>query len=59
MREGRVPPTLNLETPAPEAEGLDLTPRVAREREVRAALINAFGFGGQNAALVLRCWDES
>ncbi len=59
MRAGRVPPTLNLDTPAPEGEGLDLTPRVAREREVRAALINSFGFGGQNAALVLRRWDES
>jgi 3-oxoacyl-[acyl-carrier-protein] synthase II len=59
MREGRVPPTLNLENPAPEAAGMDLTPLVAREREVRAALVNSFGFGGQNAAIVLRRWDES
>ena len=59
MREGRVPPTLNLVDPAPEAEGLDLTPLRARSREVRVALVNAFGFGGQNAALVLRRWDES
>jgi 3-oxoacyl-[acyl-carrier-protein] synthase II len=59
MREGRVPPTLNLVDPAPEAEGLDLTPLKARSRDVRAVLVNAFGFGGQNAALVLRRWDES
>ena len=59
MRESRVPPTLNLVDPAPEAAGLDLTPLATRPREVRAALVNAFGFGGQNAALVLRRWDES
>ena len=59
MREGRVPPTLNLENPAPEAEGMDLTPLKSREREVRAALVNAFGFGGQNSAVVLRRWDDS
>jgi 3-oxoacyl-[acyl-carrier-protein] synthase II len=59
MREGRVPPTINLADPAPEAAGLDLTPLRAREREVRAALVNSFGFGGQNAAIVLRRWDES
>ena len=59
MRESRVPPTINLEDPAPEAAGLDLTPLRAREREVRAALVNSFGFCGQNAAIVLRRWDES
>jgi 3-oxoacyl-[acyl-carrier-protein] synthase II len=59
MRESRVPPTLNLVHPAPEAAGLDCTPLQARSREVRAAIVNAFGFGGQNAALVLRRWDES
>jgi 3-oxoacyl-[acyl-carrier-protein] synthase II len=59
MRESRVPPTLNLIDPAPEAEGLDLTPLEAKSRDVRAALVNAFGFGGQNAALVFRRWEES
>ena len=58
MREGCVPPTLNLHSPAPEVGRLDCTPLKARSREIRAALVNAFGFGGQNAALILRRWDE-
>ena len=37
---------------------LDLTPLTARERELQVALINAFGFGGQNAALVLQRWND-
>ncbi len=59
MNEGCVPPTLNLVDPAPEADGLDLTPLEARRRDVRAALVNAFGFGGQNSAIIFRRWDES
>ena len=59
MREGCVPPTLNLTDPAPEMGELDCTPLTARPREVRAALVNAFGFGGQNAALVVHRWDEN
>jgi len=52
IREGRVPPTLNLTDPDPLAAGLDLTPNVAVSRPVRAALSNSFGFGGQNTALI-------
>ena len=52
IREGLVPPTINLTDPDPLAAGLDLTPNVAVSRPVRAALSNSFGFGGQNAALV-------
>ena len=52
IREGCVPPTINLDSPDPEAEGLDLTPNVAASREIRAALSNSFGFGGQNTALI-------
>ena len=58
MREGCVPPTLNLVDPSPEMGELDCTPLTARSRDVRAALVNSFGFGGQNAALVLKRWDE-
>ncbi len=52
IREGCVPPTINLVDPDPEAAGLDLTPNVAATRSVRAALSNSFGFGGQNTALI-------
>jgi 3-oxoacyl-(acyl-carrier-protein) synthase len=57
LREGCVPPTVNLTDPDPAAEGLDCTPLVAKPRDVRVAIVNAFGFGGQNSALALRRWD--
>jgi 3-oxoacyl-[acyl-carrier-protein] synthase II len=57
MREGAVPPTINLQTPDEDADGLDLTPNKATRRPIKAALNNSFGFGGQNAALVFRRWD--
>jgi 3-oxoacyl-[acyl-carrier-protein] synthase II len=53
MRDRFVPPTLNLETPDPECD-LDYVPGCSRSRDVRTVLVNAFGFGGNNAALVLR-----
>ena len=53
MRDGRVPPTINLENPDPKLD-LDYIPNVARERTVRAAMLNAFAFGGTNASLVVR-----
>jgi 3-oxoacyl-[acyl-carrier-protein] synthase II len=57
MRDGAVPPTINLEDPDQYTDGLDLTPGVATHRPIKAALNNSFGFGGQNAALVFRRWD--
>ena len=57
MREGQVPPTLNLVAPDEAVGELDCTPLVARERSIRVALVNAFGFGGQNTAIVLRRWE--
>jgi 3-oxoacyl-[acyl-carrier-protein] synthase II len=56
MRDGCVPPTLNLVNPTPVGEGLDLTPLTARQRTVETSLVNAFGFGGQNTALIFRAW---
>jgi 3-oxoacyl-[acyl-carrier-protein] synthase II len=56
MRDGVVPPTLNLEDPDDYAAGLDLTPKIATRREITAAMSNSFGFGGQNTALVFRRW---
>jgi len=58
LETGVVPPTLNLVAPDEQAGELDLTPLQARRRELRVALVNSFGFGGQNAALILRHWDE-
>lgn len=52
MRDGIVPPTTNLETPDPECD-LDYVPLTARRARVRTALVNAFGFGGQNCVVVL------
>ena len=48
-----VPPTLNLDNPSEGCIGVDLVPHQAKERPVRAALSNSFGFGGTNASLVL------
>ena len=56
IREGVVPPTINLTETDPAGEGLDLTPGSASHREIRAAISNSFGFGGQNTALVFTRW---
>jgi 3-oxoacyl-[acyl-carrier-protein] synthase II len=53
IRDGVVPPTTNLDEPDPALD-LDYVPNVARRMPVRAALVNAFAFGGTNAALVVR-----
>jgi 3-oxoacyl-[acyl-carrier-protein] synthase II len=58
IREGCIPPTINLHDPDPAGDGLDLTPNVARQRDVPIALSNSFGFGGQNTALIFRRWTE-
>jgi 3-oxoacyl-[acyl-carrier-protein] synthase II len=52
MRDGMVPPTINLENPNVET-ALDLVPLKAQKREVNIAMSNSFGFGGTNAALIL------
>jgi len=57
VKTGIVPPTLNLDNPSEAAEGMDLVPLKARQREVRAALSNSFGFGGTNASLVLKRYE--
>ena len=58
IREGCVPPTINLVDPDPAGEGLDLTPNTATRREIRTAISNSFGFGGQNTALVFTRWTS-
>ncbi len=53
MRDGIIPPTLNLEHPDPECD-LDYTPLKAREARINVAVNNSFGFGGHNAVAVVR-----
>ena len=53
LRDGVVPPTINLETPDPECD-LDYVPNQAREIALDCALTNSFGFGGTNACLVFK-----
>lgn len=56
IRENVVPPTANLREPDPDCD-LDYTPLVAREKRVDTAIINGFGFGGQNAVAVFRRFE--
>lgn len=53
LQDGIMPPTINLDEPDPES-GLDFVPHRARQKDMRIALSNTFGFGGVNASLVLR-----
>lgn len=53
-----IPPTINLDNPDPECD-LDYVPNQPRHVPVNVALTNGFGFGGQNACVVLKKWDGS
>jgi 3-oxoacyl-[acyl-carrier-protein] synthase II len=57
MRDGIMPPTVNYDTPDPECD-LDYVPNIARKAQVNIALSNSFGFGGINATLVFRKFQE-
>ena len=56
IHHGKVPPTINYENPDPECD-LDYVPNIARAMPVTYALSNGFGFGGTNAALVLKRFE--
>jgi 3-oxoacyl-[acyl-carrier-protein] synthase II len=57
LKEGILPPTINLETPDPECD-LDYVPNVARKQEIDAAISNSLGFGGHNATIVFKKYRD-
>jgi 3-oxoacyl-[acyl-carrier-protein] synthase II len=58
LKQGMVPPTINLDNPDPQCEGFDFVPGRARKVEIRHALSNSFGFGGTNASLVFKAFEN-
>ena len=58
MQTGMIPPTINLETPDPACD-LDYVPHTPRQADVKVALVNGFGFGGQNGTIVLQKWPAA
>jgi 3-oxoacyl-[acyl-carrier-protein] synthase II len=57
LQEGILPPTINLDEPDPKCD-LDYVPHTARRSNVTYALSNSFGFGGINASLVFKKYEE-
>jgi len=57
VERGIIPPTINYETPDPDCD-LDYTPNKARKMELKYALSNSFGFGGTNASLLFKKFED-
>lgn len=57
IEAGLVPPTINYEFPDPDCD-LDITPNVAKKREIRHAMSNSFGFGGHNVSLIFSKFES-
>jgi len=58
LQRGVLPPTINYEDPDPTCD-LDYIPNEARQQDIEYAVNNSFGFGGHNACVVFRRWDEA
>jgi 3-oxoacyl-[acyl-carrier-protein] synthase II len=57
IKHGIIPPTINLDNPDPECD-LDYVPHTAREKKIRVAINNSFGFGGHNATLAVKAFED-
>ena len=57
LQDGFIPATINYAIPDPECD-LDIVPNVGREADLRYAMSNSLGFGGHNASLVLKKYEE-
>lgn len=57
IKEGVLPPTINYETPDPDCD-LDYVPNEARKQDIQAAISNSLGFGGHNATIALKKYNE-
>jgi 3-oxoacyl-[acyl-carrier-protein] synthase II len=58
LQESIIPPTINLDNPG-EGCDLDYVPKVARHREINTAMSNTFGFGGVNAVLLFKKYNDT
>ena len=58
LKEGKIPPTLNLDNPIQEVDGMNLVPHVYQEKDIRYAMSNSFGFGGTNISLLMKSFNE-
>lgn len=58
IREGVVPPTLNLENPDEKCVPLNYVPGEAQKKDVKVAMSNSFGFGGQNSSVIFKKYEE-
>ena len=58
IKESAIPPTINYENPDPLCD-LDYVPNTRRRKDIRYALVNSFGFGGQNACIDLNKYEPS
>ena len=56
LKEGFVPATIGYQLPDPDCD-LDVVPNQGRQAEIKTALSNSLGFGGHNAAIVLKKWE--
>jgi len=57
IKNGIIPPTINLDNPDPQCD-LDYVPHKAREKNVKIAMSNSFGFGGTNASIILKKYEK-